>query len=338
MVRVLKVLLWLVVVIVVVVVGAYAFVPGSFLKNQAQQAIADATGRDVTIDGLALKRWAPIGFTVSGVTIGNAPWAEDPALATVETIEADVNVLSLITGASSPFVLTVQKPEIFIEIDEDGRGNFEFETASGEGERSDRDDDDSEPGDGGDFELPVRPEIRIENGVVFYRDRAQGVDRQFENINLAITQESEAAPLILKGNVDSDGQSATLDGTVASLDSLASGAASDIDVKATAPGLNFALTGSVDPTAQRTDSKLDLQVANPRELANWLGQPLEIPEPALSNLSVTANIAGGAESVEVSDLVLKLDDIEGQGMVAADMSGERPAVTTKITFGDVDLT
>ncbi len=333
--RILKILLVLVFIVIGVTVGAYALIPASLLKDQVQQAMADATGRAVTITDLQLKRWPPLGFTATGVAIDNAEWAEDPEFATVESIEADVSVWSVVTGSPSALVLTVQRPEIYIEIDENGRGNYEFKTASDDG--GDDGGGSEDEGGGDDMELPVRPEIRIENGLVVVRNKQDGTERRFENVSLSVIQDSDTSPVKLAGNVESDGQAAILDGTIASLDSLAAGEASDIDVKLTAPGLDLALTGALDPTAQSTQSKLNLQLSGPRELASWLGQPLEIPEPALSSASLTASIAAGDQKIDVTDLVLKVDAIEGEGEIHADASGERPAVAVTMNFGEIDL-
>ncbi len=254
MLKILKYLVILIVVVVGLAVAGYSFIPSSFIQNQAEKAIEDATQRDVTITGLELKRWAPLGATVTGVSIANAEWAQDPELAKIQSIEADVSVWSLITGSPSAFVLTVQQPEIYLEVDENGQANYQFETASDDsdatGEPSEP--DTSEPSERSGVNIPVRPEIRVENGLVVYRNKQEGIEKQFENVSLSITQESETSPLLLKGNVDSDGKSATLDGQIANLDALASGSETDIDVKLTAPGLDFSITGAVDPTAQTT--------------------------------------------------------------------------------------
>ena len=120
--------------LVVVLVVAVAIVPRligiNAFKPQIADAVREATGRELRIDGdIDLALLPGIELSLSDVALSNADWAQAPDMVTVASIEVKLGLLSLLGGGVAVERLVVREPAIFLEQDAQGRGSWAFEGA-----------------------------------------------------------------------------------------------------------------------------------------------------------------------------------------------------------------
>ena len=332
-----KLLIGILVVIVLLVVAAIALpflLPREVIKAQLEQRVSEQLGRDFRIEGpLELRPWRPFALSLADVRLANPDWAENPDLARIASVELDVDALAYLGGTVAIERLAITQPVLALEVREDGTPSWQLEVP----EESVADEG---PGDGaggesggGIPELRIG-EIRISDGAVSLDDRSSGEERAFTAIELWVRGEPDGEGLNVDGSVSSDGERATLTAAIGDLNGLLAGEPSTLELEAAAPGLGIAANG--EAAASGTAVLAISGDMAPRELLDWLGQPLELPDGALEAVTFTADIASAADGVAVPALKLTVDELEITGDLAL-ATTERPQLSGRLDLGQLDL-
>ncbi len=113
-------------VLALVVVLALALVFGlNSLKGPITRAVSEATGRELVIQRLTPAwSWVHPRFRIEGVSFANAKWGRARYLLKAEAIEATVSVLPLFIGRVVLPEVHLEKAEISLEQDAEGRENW----------------------------------------------------------------------------------------------------------------------------------------------------------------------------------------------------------------------
>jgi uncharacterized protein involved in outer membrane biogenesis len=93
------------------------------LRGPIERAVTSATGRELRIEGdlRALWSWTHPRFRAERVSFANPAWASEEHLLRAEAIEGSISVLPLLAGRVVVPYLQLEKPEIALELTEDGR-------------------------------------------------------------------------------------------------------------------------------------------------------------------------------------------------------------------------
>jgi len=315
---VLKVFLGLIVLIIGALGVFIATLDVSQYKGQIIALIEDNTGRSVTIDGemdLAIG-FAP-ALVVEGVTIGNADWASDPNMVSVGRLEAQVDLIPLLSGEIKVVRLILVDPAVSLETDKAGNGNWVMGAVAGDQpsaalpEPADTTATAGSEGAGaGESAAPPNfqiQEVRLENGSLTYRDGVSGQTMKVALERVSLTGGGLADPLTMDIAGAYNNAAFTLAGTVGALTALSEpgGAPWPLDLTATAGGATVVVNGSI---ANPTKAKgLDLaitargaQIADLAALARAVGQSVSVP--ALGPYSVSLQLKGDADALSVSGL------------------------------------
>ena len=318
--------------VVLLLVAAFLFVPTPLQKWAVQRGATLAAGRAVSFgEPFRLSAWPPLEITASDVRIANADWGTAPELARIGALEARLDLLAYWRdGRIQLDRLVVSQPQVNLEVDADGRRNWDL----GGGDAPAGEPEDGAAGDGA---IPafVLGDVRIEDGVVAYEDRAQGTSRRAEAIGLTITQPGPDQPVALDGGLTLDGGQATLTGKVDRPQGAAAGERSPISVTVGLPGATASFTGEIETRGPAAAGTLDLQVAAPRDLLAWVGAAP--PDGLPGALAVKGQIDVGSTRIALSGLQLQADAMTASGEVAVDLV-DPPKVTTDLGLGRLDLT
>lgn len=124
--------------VALLVIGLVIFV-ATFDVSQYKGLIQDqakaATGREVKIGDIKMAISLNPAIVISDVSIANAPWGSRPQMAMAKTIEAQVQVIPLLSGSIRVSGLKVVDGDALLEVNSAGKGNWEFDVppSSGEG-------------------------------------------------------------------------------------------------------------------------------------------------------------------------------------------------------------
>src|ERR1700693_3760533 len=105
----------------VLVVAVVLFFPWNLLRGPIASYFGHELGRPVAIAGdLNVKLgWTP-RIQVDDVSIGNAPWSDEPQMVHVQRMNLRVELLSLFAGAPVVPAIQMVEPQILLEKDRDG--------------------------------------------------------------------------------------------------------------------------------------------------------------------------------------------------------------------------
>jgi uncharacterized protein involved in outer membrane biogenesis len=164
------------------------FFPWNTLREPIANYYTAKTGRKVVIAGdLTVKlAWHP-WIDVRGIAIANAPWSDQPVMASVERLGMRVEPLSYFTRLRIPEI-ELQGPRAILERNADGAANW----VMGDSVASD---DTTDAGD-----LPLIGRVRVGDAHLRYRDADPRVRLDVSGIALTATDRQGQESLIFSGD------------------------------------------------------------------------------------------------------------------------------------------
>ena len=341
-------------------------------KDRIVAQIADALGREVEVAEIGVSLWPGIGVRLSGFRV-----ADDPAFSTEDFVRAeaarlDVALWPLLSRDIRVTRFVLQKPEIRIIRDADGRFNFESLTPTPAAEAT------GEPGATPAEEqagLPLLVALLdIEDGAVGFQDRADGAELRVGRIELRARDVSldtpvnvklEAALLSDRRNVFVDLRAGPLGADVETLDhvpldgSLELRGLDPAGLLRALPGLARAVPPALAPLLDAVGpTSLEVGVSGRMDILQFSDMDLRAPifGAETPNLRLAGNLGpitvGGAAPPEDTaiDVQLSLGPVAGERvlghatlreLVPRDLAVEGPvfaAVTAAGTLDEVALT
>ena len=100
------------------------------LRGPISRAVANATGRELVIDGRIRTVWSLVHprFRVERIRFANAEWAREDYLFSADAVEAEVRLLPLLRGLVVLPQLRLEGADVNLERDEEGRQNWILDT------------------------------------------------------------------------------------------------------------------------------------------------------------------------------------------------------------------
>lgn len=341
-------------------------------KDRIVAQVADALGREVEVAEIGVSLWPGIGVRLSGFRV-----ADDPAFSTEDFVRAeaarlDVALWPLLSRDIRVTRFVLQKPEIRIIRDADGRFNFESLTPTPAAEAT------GETGASPAEEqagLPLLVALLdIEDGAVGFQDRADGAELRVGRIELRARDVSldtpvnvklEAALLSDRRNVFVDLRAGPLGTDVETLDQVPLDGSLELrgldpaGLLRALPGLARAVPPALAPLLDAVGpTSLEVGVSGRMDMLRFSDVDLRAPVfgAETPNLRLAGNLGpitvGGAAPPEDTaiDVQLSLGPVAGERvlghaalreLVPRDLAVEGPvfaAVTASGTLDEVALT
>lgn len=339
--RVKYVLIGVVVLVVAVVVAGIAILKSQDF-NQYKGLIAaevkKATGRDLTLGGdieLVIS-WNP-ALAVNDVTFSNASWGSRPELAKMKRLEAQVQLLPLLSGDIVVNRIVVKGADILLETNDQGQGNWVFTPPSGSTTATTNSTSTSTTASSGGNPptLPVVHNIRIEDSQLLW---SNGVTKETKTVAIkSFTAESDSATSPIRIALDGsyNDNPITANGTVGAVGALLANQAFPIDVTAEAGGAKMALKGAVAKpmTAEGVAVTLSVEGKSLADLNAISGATL----PPLGPYSIAGNLSNPSGVYKVDQLQLKMGTSTLTGDASVAMGGKKPKVTANLAATVIDL-
>ena len=128
--KIIKIIGGLVIFVIAILVGAVAALKSMDINHFKDEIVAEIkviTGRDVKIAGdLSLGISSTPKLRVEGVTFANAPWGSSPQMIVLELLEAQINLLPLISGNIEINYLNMSGLDLLLETSAKGKANWDF--------------------------------------------------------------------------------------------------------------------------------------------------------------------------------------------------------------------
>ena len=299
----------------------YVVLSPGYLASYITQAVADATGREVSIaSGPRITLWPKPAIRLKGITISNPPGAARGVLASAEAMEIRMSFVALLHSRPDIRELHLTRPELDLVIGKDGRANWEF-AGAGQGRGV----------DGGRL-----PPIYVEDGTIRFTDQRTGASATLPHLDFVLTLGPELQPIELKGSGEWRGDRASFSLYIKSPHGLA-GSGTPLDFNLSASRLSLAYSGrAVIRDGLELAGQVDARSRSLRDLARWTGVKIADGR-GLNSVTVNGSLATKGARFHFKKARLVLDGQNAQGDVSVDLSQTRPAVTARLGVDQIDI-
>src|SRR5476651_101670 len=172
--------------IVAVLAGIPGLIDVEAYKPGLIQAVREATGRELVIDGPMRLRMFPVpGVGAGTVRFANAVGAKGAQMIDVRWVAVKPSWSALLKGRIEVGTLTLYRPTIVLETDAEGRPNWEFKPGGNVNQAADA------PSEG--FHLAVG-RLEIVKGTISYTNPSTKTHYSAENVDAGATVRSFDGP------------------------------------------------------------------------------------------------------------------------------------------------
>lgn len=343
--------------IVVAVLIITALVDVQSYKPRIEQLVTEQTGYPLHLGGeinLSLFPWVGLGFT--NLKMDNPPGFSSSTFVTIESFQARLKLLPLLSRHVEISSFVVKRPEIFLEKNAKGVWNWENLAQSNKPSASVAGKPADAPATGNDNQSPppsqdsaftmqslMVGEFSISNGRVQIHDAAKTLPHQLADFSLQLVDVSLDKPINLNMAAVFDGKPIIIEGVIGPLGQDPGVGKINLDLTVQALDiLNMQASGTLEDIKQqkRYNLGITLQPFSPKKLFAALDRPFPFTtaDPqVMENLGVRGTIKGDAGQLVVSDGTLLVDDTTiTLDMTAKDFSRPNLALNMAVDRIDVD--
>jgi uncharacterized protein involved in outer membrane biogenesis len=299
-------------------------------KPSLIEAVKDATGRELVIDGpMKLSVFPVPRISAQRVHFANAAGATGAQMIDVRWVGASPSWLALLRGRIEVGRVTLYQPSIVLETDANGVPNWQFQPGAGAAQPA------GAPAAG--FHLAVG-ELRIVQGTLSYTNPQSGQTFKAEEVAATASVGSLAGPLSIAGSATVNGVPLSLDFSLGA--AKADGHATEFSLKVLSGTLDF--KGTVSEVSANADVKGHLAVST-GALTDFISAVVRATGQAAPNFdaSVVGNFSfdGGIEytptRLAVTDFKMSMGGETASGTLALE-EGKAPSLSGHVTLARID--
>lgn len=319
-------------VLVVLGAGALLLIPSDRVAALAVQQFERVTGRALSIEGgVTPTLWPVLGVETGRIEIANAPWSEDGPMLVAEGMAIGIDANALWGGAVRITALELTRPEILIEVSEDGVGNWVFGGAQGGTATADM----------AGAETPFTLDLGvIREGSLGYIDHRTGRAVQLTAVDLEARLADYEGAFDLDLTAEAGGQGVTLDLTLGAFRTAYEGGVAPVTLAATVGAARVDFDGRAGLMPLSAEGRLEADLGDLSALSALLG----MDRPALPQGfgRDRVQVAGGvtltpAGSVHLREGRIVLDGTAIAGDLDLTPGADRPRLVARLSTGDLAI-
>jgi AsmA protein len=285
------------------------------LKGPIERAVSNASGRELVIEGdlKAVWSWVHPRFRAEKVRFANPDWADEEWMFQADAVEASVRLLPLLIGRVVLPEVHLERPNIDLEVDDEGRKNWILER--------------DQKKEGGSRVALQR--LTFDKGRLRFADAVRDIDLENEL------------------STDADGVAVQSKGTYKGLPANAKGRGGSvlglkdaddpwpIDASGKIGDTNVKVKGTLTNVAQLSalDLAIELQGKTMSELYDVIG--LAFPET--SPYKTKGRLVKGDHTMAYEKFTATVGDSDLAGSLHFDLGGKRPTMTGELSSKRLNL-
>lgn len=279
------------------------------LKGPITRAVSKATERELVIERLKpVWSWVHPRFRAEGVTFANAKWGEADYLLKADAVEASVEVLPLLVGRVVIAEVRLEKADLSLEQDEEGRKNWVLK-------------EDPEPKEKSRILIKL---LTLDHGRLAYIDGTRDISLKSE-----LTTDAKGVAFSVQGKYNGMPLKASgHGGPVLSIrdETTPYPVKAQVKIGATSTGLDGTLSGIVG------FKKLDLRVEKltGRSL-DELYHIINVAFPATSPYTTSGRLVRDDGMIRYEKFTARIGESDLAGTLEVDTGGKRTRMTGDIT-------
>lgn len=279
------------------------------LRDPITRAVSKATGRELVIRQLKpVWSWVHPRFRAEGVTFANAKWGRAKYLLKADAVEATVSVLPLLAGRIHLPEVRLEKGEISLEQDAEGRKNWVLK-------------EEPKPQQPSRFIVGL---LTLDHGKLAYDDAARDISVRSElesdadGVNFAVAGKYNGMPTKASGH----------GGPVLSIRDKST--PYPVRAQAKIGETSVKLDGTITGIVGLEDFDLRLEPLSGKSMDD-LYHIIHVAFPATSPYTTSGRLIRGDDKVRYEKFTAKVGESDLAGTIEVDTGGERPVMTGDIT-------
>jgi uncharacterized protein involved in outer membrane biogenesis len=272
-------------------------------KQQIETATAEATGRQLELEGDVSIAWSLIPtLVIEKARFSNAKWASGPEMLSLDKFEVRLALYPLLKREIQVTKILIYGPSILIETNKKGVGNWVFDTVStAEPEQAETEESSS-------IQSVIVHEFDIEQAKIDYIDGVSGDKKQFliEKLSVNVADLESPINVLLKAVLDDIPM--TLDGELGGVTALLENTNSLVALNLDVGDVDIALNGNVAKPHEGKGVDLAIELkAKDSALSTLSGNEL----PAFGDLAIKGHVGTAQVSDALTlDLLAVMDDLD----------------------------
>ena len=336
----------LVVLVIAALLIAPMVIPVDTYKNEILAQVEKATGREARIDGdFGISLFPTVKFTAGKFSLANAKGGKADKMVSIEELNVQVVILSLISGNVVIDSFVLDKPVINLEVDVQGRPNWVFTPVAGaDAGKAAPEKKDAAPAKagGGSGGLGISGlklgDVRLVDGRIAYSDAKTSDFQTVDAINMSVSLPSMTSPMAAKGSLVWNKEKIALVLGIDNPNAFLAGTQTGLNAAVTASTVKFDFKGKASSKPHiKASGSIDLDVPSVRKLAAWAGQPMDAPGTGFGPLKINGQIGVDGQKYSFTKAKILLDAIQATGDFRFDGSGKVPYINAGLGTGMLDL-
>ncbi|WP_119677677.1 AsmA family protein [Indioceanicola profundi] len=323
-----RVLRWVAIIfsgLVVLAVAAFFMIDWNRAGDWAADRLTQMTGREFAINGDVDIDWSwSPRITVNDITIANEPWGTEPLMAAIQRVEAVVRIPPLLRGRLELPEVSVTRPQVLLEMNEQGEGNWNLNSAPAEAATPTERED-----------VPVLGRLVIADGELTFRDPTKDVNVTSRVDTVGQGGDGEGN-MNIKGEGTLAGKPLRVELTAGPILMLRETEEPyPVDLRVEAGGTKVALVGTFKEPVQLqgADLKLDLSGPNLAEIFPLFG----IPTPVTDAYSLAGQVRREGNLWQVENLAGKVGQSDLSGWMSLEPKEPRPLIRAELASNTLRL-
>jgi uncharacterized protein involved in outer membrane biogenesis len=296
-------------------------------RDYVAQRMKAATGRDLVIAGNV-----DVSFSFSprliarDISFRNAAWSDQPQMMRLSEVEAELDLLALLTGEIRIKDVVLRGGQVVIETNKDGVGNWVLDLPPA-AKPAPADSANTASG------LPRVDQLSIEDVTLLYRD---GTDQSQQVLKIDEFLAAEAPGIGLNVSIAGgwNDKPLNLAGTTGTPRQFTEGPL-PVDLTGRLGDVVLELRGSIGDPTTFSDLTLDVTTSGPSLIK--LGEILGIELPNSAPYTLTGRLTGGDHNYIADRLSAKVGASDAAGRIAVDASGKITHLAITLTSDQLDF-
>ncbi|MEZ6023614.1 MAG: AsmA family protein [Hyphomonadaceae bacterium] len=245
------------------------------VRAEVERSVEQATGRDVVIAGnVGVSFWPVLGLRAGEATLANVEGGRAPVFIAADEIDVGVELRPLLNREVVVRRLVLQRPQIALEVDDEGNPNWILTPRPPEGAPSTPPPGTEVPS-GSASTMPSLRSIRINDGEISFFDARQGGGWVIGEADISTAITNLESPMQVEGSFRYNDQPVEIDARLMRPGAIARGEPSPLTLDlrselltASFDGQSVAVSGEIAGAVRATGPSL-------RQLAGWVGSPIQ---------------------------------------------------------------
>ncbi len=301
------------------------------VRAEVERAVEAGTGRDVTIAGdVGVSYWPVLGLRALDVTLSNVEGGRAPSFIAADEIDIGVEIRPLFDRRVVVRRLVLQRPQIALEVDAEGKTNWALTPERVEGPAPPPS---TEPPQASRTTLR---EVRIMDGEVSYFDARNGSGWLVGDVDLNTAFEGLNEPMRLSGSVLYADQRVVLDVEVARPGAAMRGELTPVTLEVESELLTAEFQGQTISGSGEIAGAVRANGPSLRRLAAWMGTPIR-GGVGFESFAVSGRLQISDGAYSFSNAGFGLDSVRGRGDFVLSERAGRPYLSGRLELFDFDL-